>query len=246
MKIKNLALILLTLSGITHVQAHRMLKQDFICPIGGETFSQVMDMSGTSYGQMLNLKPFGPTAAPWRLAVCPGNQFVMYKDKFTDEEIKVLSAYVESPAYQKIIKETTYYRAAQLKRLTQEPTANIAYTLLQATWQSSSSSYLQEALDEYKKYIVELESGKDRAAFTSDEAWVNAQLIALQLERSTEQFDAAQERLKQLADVGIFKDDTKVFKRILDLQKKLVAEKDAFITYQIPDAERPDERRPGF
>lgn len=237
MRIKKIALILVSLIGITNVQAHTSSEENFICPIGGKKFSQLMDSSGTSFGQMLDLKPIGPISAPWSLAVCPDNQFVMYKDKFTDDEIKTLTAYVQSAEYQKIINEETYYRAAQLKRVVNESTGDIALTLLEATWQSPTLPYLQEALDEYKKYLQQLKHDKKTDEFTNNESWINAELITLELERRTGQFDAAEQRLKKLSDIESFNDDSKIYKQILNLQKKLIDQKDKN-QHQIPTGKK--------
>ena len=231
MKTKTRVLILILLFCTSHVWAHTSRQNDFICPIGGESFSQMMDMSGTSFGRYLDLKPFGPIAAPWSLPVCPGNQFVMYKDKFTDEEIQTLAKYIESEEYKKITKESTYYRAAQLQRQLNEPVEKIANTLLQATWQRSS--YQQEALDEYKKYIQKLETSKDKKELENDETWITAQLVSLELERRTGQFEDAMQRLIRLLKFERFNDESLVFKKILDLQKKLISEKDRN-THEVP------------
>lgn len=226
MRKKIIALTLVSLANITNLQAHTFSTENFVCPIGGEEFSQTMDSSGTSFGTMLDLKPIGPIAAPWSLPVCPTNKFVMYRDDFTDAELKTLTAYIQSPEYQKIINQTSYYRTAQFKKLLNEPTGETALILLKATWQSPSLPYLQEALDEYKKYLQQLETGKSNAEFMSDKAWINAELITLELERRTGQFDAAEQRLKKLSEIETFNDDTKIYKKILNLQKDLISQKD--------------------
>ena len=74
--------------------AHTWGTKEVVCPLGGEKFQTTVDMSGTRFGMQLDLKPLGPIAAPWRLPVCPGNHFVVYKDTedFTDDEIRHLES----------------------------------------------------------------------------------------------------------------------------------------------------------
>ncbi|WP_182419936.1 hypothetical protein [Bartonella sp. HY038] len=226
MKMKAITLILISLMSITGVHARTVFMQEFVCPIGGQKFSTQMDGSGTSFGQMLDFKPIGPMPAPWTLAVCPDNQFVIFKDDFTEEELKILTPYVESAEYKKIINTPTYYRAAQLQRVLKEPTGDIATTLLQATWQSPTVPYQKEALAEYNKYIDELAQNQSTAQLFENARWVNANLIALELERRTGQFDAAKQRLNALSISNDFKEDDQFIKQILTLQKKLIDQKD--------------------
>lgn len=218
-------------SDITDIQAHTFIIEDFVCPIGGEEFSQTMERGTGSYifsfGIMLDLKPVkSMPSVPLDLPVCPSNKFVMYRNDFTDIEIKILEAYIQDLEYQKIINETTYYRVAQFKKVLHEPTDEIASTLLEATWQLPSLPYLQEALDEYKKYLQQLERGKNKSEFIRNYEWGNAELITLELERRTGQFDTARQRLKKLSEIKMFNDDTNSYKKILNLQKKLINKKD--------------------
>src|SRR5262245_39896109 len=109
---------------------------ELTCPLGGAKFKQVLAMSGTSYGRMLDLKPYGPIAAPWTLPVCPGNGFVMYRRDFKDEELDRLGRYVESPEYQEIKAESPYSRVARLRAHMADDPELVADAMLQATWEA--------------------------------------------------------------------------------------------------------------
>ena len=78
--------------------AHTAELVQYECPIGGEKFERFMQMSGTSFGQMTNLMPYGPIESPWPLAQCPGNKFIIFKNskEFTPEEIKKYTEIVNS------------------------------------------------------------------------------------------------------------------------------------------------------
>ena len=56
------------------------------CPLCATAFEAELDLSGTQFSQRLDLKPIGPIAAPWRLAVCPQCHFVLYTDELSGEE----------------------------------------------------------------------------------------------------------------------------------------------------------------
>src|SRR5687767_7310063 len=109
--------------------AHTVRDVDFVCPIDGEEFNQRISASGTAYGRMLDLKPYGPIAAPWSLPVCPTTGFVMYRTRFTPEEIGKLKPYVDSYDYWSMRRtEATYYLAAKLQEVLGEPDETLAFT----------------------------------------------------------------------------------------------------------------------
>ena len=65
MKTQLLALLLLAAGA--SASAHTATEKAFTCPIGGETFSQTIDTSGTSFGMMTDTRPVGPIAAPFAI-----------------------------------------------------------------------------------------------------------------------------------------------------------------------------------
>jgi len=112
---------------------------DYVCPIGGEKFKQSTVASGTQFGVHLDLKPFGATAAPWPLPVCPGNGFVMYREDFDKAQLKKLAALIATPAYRDAVREDTpYFRAAMQMREVGEAPDAIAFNLLKASWETDA------------------------------------------------------------------------------------------------------------
>ena len=134
--------------------AHTVRDVDFVCPLDGEEFTQRISASGTSYGRMLDLKPYGPIAAPWSLPVCPTSGFVMYRPRFSAEEVGKLKPYVDSYEYWSMRRtETTYYLAAKLQEVLGEPDETLAFTLLQATWQAESREQYERYAREHSRSI---------------------------------------------------------------------------------------------
>lgn len=190
---------------------------ELTCPIGGEKFKTVLAGSGYISGRFLDLKPFGPVAAPWPLAKCPSNGFVMYQSKYSESELERLEQFVASPAYQEIqAANTNYYLAATLQRHVEEPQEKFAQTLLQATWEARGEQYnryASEALEVYKALLSKPYSDKKK--------WMTDQMIAGELERRTRRFDDA---LKRFSDLKENISDDQFVEEIVELQLKLISE----------------------
>lgn len=191
---------------------------ELVCPIGGGSFTTTLAGSGFTSGRFLDLKPFGPTPAPWPLAKCPSNGFVLYQSKFTDSELDRLKEFVESPMYQEQKSlHTNYYLAAVLQRHLKEPPSRVAFTLLQATWEARGNQYqpyASEALEQYKILLSEPYADKKK--------WLTDQLIAGELERRLERFEDAHKRFSELKG-GLPNDAFEL--EIVDLQMKLISER---------------------
>ena len=192
------------------------------CPFDGKEFKTVESMSGTRFGTYLDLKPYGPIAAPWPLAKCPSNGFVIFKNEFSKVEIAQLRDYVEGPIYQTLQRsETNYYLAAQLKGYLQHPQTEVAYTLLMATWEAKVGQqyqrYASEALEAYKRALEK--------PYKDQDLWVSDQFIAAELERRLGQYEAAKTRLDSLSGRPEVKSGP--FHDVLELQLQLVKAKDS-------------------
>ncbi|MBL8370853.1 MAG: hypothetical protein JNK28_05645 [Burkholderiaceae bacterium] len=199
------------------VEAHTSYEADLVCPIGGEKFKAVLAGSGTSYGKFLDLKPYGPIAAPWPLAKCPANGFVMFQDKFSDTELSRLETFVASTQYQELKKtHTNYYLAASLQRQIDAPLSQLASTLLQATWEAPGGLYSVYAAEALEAYLALL-----KVEPTDSKSWVTYQLIAGELERRLGKFEAAANRfsvLKENPSLNSF------VKGIIEFQLQLISE----------------------
>jgi uncharacterized protein (DUF2225 family) len=112
-------------------------------------------LSGTQFGENLDLKPIGTIASPWPIAKCPSNGFVIFKDDFTKEELRRLEVFVQTPEYQKLQKvESNYFLAAMLMKQIDTAELSIAFALLKSTWEADND-------EQYRRYAgVALESFK--------------------------------------------------------------------------------------
>lgn len=192
-------------------------EQKIVCPLDGTSFhgrgggpgsyrEPWRNFLGTyrGYGKTLDLMPTGATLAPWPLATCRSNRFVIYKQKFTADEIARLRPYVVSAEYQALAAEhTRYYLAALLQERLGATRAQLRYVLLMATWEARSGTfyrtYAQKALDAFQAAQVNR---------TQDaEGWLLDQFIAGELERRLDRYEQVSSRfrgLDNLTDVDKF------------------------------------------
>lgn len=193
------------------------------CPLGGEIFSATLARSGTKFGTFLDFRPYGPIASPTPLAKCPSNGFVVYKQKFTDDELRRLESYVVSEEYQTLQKKhTNYYLAANLQsHLKETSKQQLARTLLQATWEAESREqylrYANEALVAFKQALNEKYSRKNE--------WLTDHLIAGELERRLGQFAEAKKRFLMLSEREKASNGT--LHDMIQLQLQLIEAKDS-------------------
>src|SRR5438105_2338786 len=79
------------------------------CPLDGTKFKAQPDVEGAQTGTRLDLKPLGPTPAPWTVPVCPKDHYPLVKERPTDAEKKVLRKLVARPDYQALAKDHPSY-----------------------------------------------------------------------------------------------------------------------------------------
>lgn len=193
------------------------------CPLDGTTFTWTASMSGTSFGQRLDLRPIGPIASPWPVAVCPKDHFVLFDDKLDPDTIERARAVVATPEYQALAAtESSYYLLATLQRGLGRPESELGWLLLQASWQVEADAarnrrYLEEALAAYQ---ASLATGK-----LSGEERLTADLLAGELERRLGRFAEAKARFTRLQ--GEKPAPEGVIKRIIDAQLSYTAAGDS-------------------
>jgi len=231
--IAGIAAILL-LSRIFAANAMTLYEVELTCPIDGTKFMATLAGSGTSFGMFLDTKPYGPTPAPWPLAQCPSNGFVLYKDNFSNEEIARLRPFVESAEYQVLRRENTnYYLAARLRIHQGENAADVAFVFLQATWEAKDPS-------QYQKYAAEALQAYEEALtrpYADPKQWLTDQLLAGELERRLGRFEKAAARFRTLSGRDELRDG--FLRQIVDLQMQLIGARNA-APEKVPQERRPN------
>jgi len=130
-------------STISHIE--------YTCPLGGEKFSVVTQMSYYQSGMRLDLKPEGAFySVPEPIPVCP-NGFVIYQQDYSDDELKRLKIFILSDQYQLLRKgNSDYFLLATILEFMGYHKDTVGYTFLEASWEveGDSSAFLgQEKYD---------------------------------------------------------------------------------------------------
>ena len=180
-------------------------------------------MSGTSFGKRLDLRAIGPTASPWSLPVCPKDHFVLFKQKFSPEELADLRSFVNSEPYQTVAADhSSYFLLARILEHQKRAPGVVAFAYLQASWQVEGDpvqyrDYAQRSLKSYREALL---VSKDHG-----EAWKTAQLLSGELERRLGMFAEAITRFMQLAKQEEFQSG--LFKKIVAYQLELTRQRDS-------------------
>lgn len=213
-------LLALTASAV----AHTFSQEDFVCPLCTNRFSTFMDASGTQMGMRLDFKPLGPIAAPWSVAVCPRCRFVLYqgaRGTYTKAEVKDLKAFVASPSYAGLpTNAPSYQRLALIREHLKQPSADIGWAWLQASWQVESgqnSGLCHQCLtNSARAFDAALAVAK-----AGDKAYITAALLRGELHRRLGEMKQAREWFQHLQVEPAFK--TNYFPRLIRQQLSLIA-----------------------
>ena len=145
-------LILAWVLSIGAAAAMTTFKVKVKCPLDGEEFEFLAQGSGTSFGVMLDGKPFGAIITPWPIAKCPKDGLVFYKNDFLRIEAALLKPFVESSRYQSLQKsETNYWLAYLLSKHLSAPLDEQVSLMVKATWEASED----ERYERYAKETIE-------------------------------------------------------------------------------------------
>lgn len=236
---------LLATGAVATAWAHTMMQRPQVCPLDGTKWTATLDGSGTSFGQQLDLKPVGPTPAPWRLAVCPTDHFVMYQDSFSPAELATLKPLITSPTYQALAKDhSEYFLLGKIFEHLGKPEFVIALAFVKASWQvdrdpARYAEYAGEALRHYEAGLAKPDTADAKASEAERQSLrLNAELIAGELERRLGKFEAARIRFARLE--GSSQPKEEIFRTIIAQQLRLIAARDS----DRHRVERPDERSP--
>ena len=154
-----------------------------VCPLTGKKFS-----GGSTWRARVaftsTLKPIGVTGAPPELPVCPDDGFIVFKETFTAAELERLRPWVGSDEFRALTaSESTYYRYAETLRRLGQPSDQIAWRLVQATWQ------VDRDREKYARYAAAALKELENLAANRDMV-----MLAAELQRHTGQFDQARSK----------------------------------------------------
>ncbi|MXO61172.1 hypothetical protein GRI89_16635 [Altererythrobacter salegens] len=201
--------------------ATTMFPQKFTCPVGGETFTDNVIGSYTTFGQRPDGRSYG-TLPIYPLVECPGNGFPIYQEEFTPEELAKLTKLVESSEFQALRKtETSYFRLWWLFRQMDKPPTQLANTLLVASWESDDDPVRKAR---YQALFVTAAAQVPRE---DGEEWYYYNLRAANALRELGRFEEAADLLHAIGPSSASmadKDELEAVNKLVDGLTRLIAE----------------------
>ena len=185
------ALALASFVAAPPAHATTYAEEEFVCPIGGETFKALVVMSNSSFGQRPDGRAYSPLPV-YPVVECPENGFLMFDEDFTEEELTVLEAAIATPEFKAMREtETQHYRVWWLKeKAGREPLSKIS-SLYQATWESD---YDRERKIRYQAQFASA-MGQFKRSEDNATSWFWLNLRAVNALRETGNFAQASQRL---------------------------------------------------
>lgn len=161
------------------------------CPIGGEKFKTSSMASNSYFGQRPDGRPYSPMPVT-PLFECPGNGFVMYKEKFSKDDIARLAPLVASAEYQAMRQtETQHYRAWWLMEQVGASRLGRITNLMVAGWESEDNAPRKAR---YQAALVTAVNAFDRDPASPDD-WFWLNLRAANALRELGRFDESAAKL---------------------------------------------------
>jgi hypothetical protein len=207
------------------LEAATEFEEDYVCLLCQTKFTAVLDGSGTTSGQRLDLKPLGSIRAPWRLPVCPKCRFVQYKEKekFTKEELTALKQYVNSADYKAIpLPESSHFLLGKTYEHLKTPPREIAHVYLMASWQVEHDAkrhraYLEQSLEQFNAFLA--------SNPPKDEPWKVASFLGGEILRQLQLFNEAQRVFQSLKTQEQFADQP--YARLITYELELIRKQDS-------------------
>jgi uncharacterized protein (DUF2225 family) len=220
MKKLSLTMIFIAMFGLP-VFAHTSADLDFTCPICQTKFKAEVDISGTSFGQRLDLKPVGCIAAPTSIPVCPKCHFVLYKDDFSKEELEECRQVVDTAEYKRHSGRASYFLLGVIWEQFKKDAFSTGTVFLKASWQEESlSENLRDDLERCIKYYdIFLQDATER----SDNRQT-AQLLRGEALRRLGRFDEAKSHFNEIQGEAEFQNNR--YSNIIKFQLSLCDLKD--------------------
>lgn len=178
-------------------QALTFFDTEVTCPIDGKTFKTKAVGSYTQFGMRLDLKPVGALVAPIPLPVCPENGFVVYQEKFSDDELVKLEAIVLTDAYRQLSRQhTSRYMVAYMQERMGADDYKLAHLYLQASWEAEGHE--RPLLDQYRALSLEKFDALLKRDNSRSSNWWTAAVMSAELERLLGRFDGVERRIAAL------------------------------------------------
>jgi hypothetical protein len=200
-------LIAAPLATAERAQALYVQQLEVTCPIDGKTFRAEIVAAFSTSGMRLDLKPLGQVVAPYPYPICPDNGFVIYKSRFSEDEMEKIRPIVQSAEYQRLRRNhTSYFMMAYVKERMGASAYDLGDAYLGASWEAERDQpqrveeYRKLALEKFSAYLVQQRGNPD---VVKSEEWWTAAAVSAELERLLGRFDEAALRVSEMPLDGL-------------------------------------------
>ena len=220
---KRMLIVLTYMLLATYSYSMTIGEEDFVCPIDNHEFKANINYSGTSFGMRLDMKPLGPTPAPWLLPVCPECGFPQFKKEINQDEIERYRSYILSHEFQSYTNSNpSYFLLAKIQEFDNAPLNHIAFSYIEASWQVEGKKqdqyrrYLLLALEKYRKFLKNSTEKNDET--------ITAEIMVGEILRQVGKFNEA---LDQFYKLEKLKETPETIKKIIKREIELCKNKDS-------------------
>ena len=188
---------------------------EYECPLCGENFSYVTQFSYTTFGKMLDFRPYGAACIPTPVPKCPTCGFVFFRDLFSKNEINKLKEKLKTNNIFKTEPDMpNYYYLAKEFELLDKKIDSIIYYYHCAIWQGG---IITETLSNILfSYIDKI--------YVNNKNYYIYKLIHIDLLRRLSNFDKALDLISLLKNDSSF--PKKKLWNLLEYQLLLIEQKD--------------------
>ncbi len=224
MKNITIATILISMLFMTKSSlAHTMAETTNTCSICDHTFTCILDASGYQSGMRLDLKPLGPTPAPWRVPVCPECHFVMYDEEISKKELVLCREIIAKDEYKKHAERSSYFLMGLLFEGLGKGPDTIGHTFLKASWQEEGNAkHLREDMERSLKHFEFYLAQEDSV---DDEGYSTAQVLKGELLRRLGRFEESGVYLREIKENKKFQEG--ILKNIIMFEIRLCDQEDS-------------------
>jgi uncharacterized C2H2 Zn-finger protein len=214
--VKKILFLILITTVAYNMDASTIGLELFNCPICQKEFEYRVQYSYSTFGQNLDLRPYGAAIIPSPIPKCPNCGFVFSEEMFTEKEIKILKeAFEINNIFMNEPDMPNYYYLAREMEILRKNLDNIIWFFLSAVWENNDKNKKDILVNTTIEYIDKLEK--------TNKSYNDYQLVKLDLLRRSGKFDEAKNQ------IDIIKKDTNFYKdytiKIIDLQTELISEK---------------------
>jgi uncharacterized protein (DUF2225 family) len=186
--------MLLTFCGIiavVNIFASTGRDVEYVCPLCNTKFEAFTQFSYTTFGQNLDLRPYGAAIIPTPVPKCPNCNLVFFDNLFTEEEITILSEVLAiNNLFTNESNMPNYYYLAREAEIVGRDINNIIWWFLSSVWENGN--------EDKNLMLINITIENINKLVKTDEAYNNYQMVKLDLLRRSGQFKEALKLIEKI------------------------------------------------